>query len=77
MLKERIQTSQADILIVSPQPDQYQITYDLQQNLYKILCAAQNLKPEQKGSYRLGQALLDQHTAPITEYNANDERNIF
>lgn len=46
-------------------------------NLYKLLSAIQNLRPAQTGSYRLGQALLEQHTDTIFEHDVNDESNIF
>ena len=74
-MKESIMLQKADIQIVSPNQDQY-ITPDVQQNLFKILCAIQNLKPRMKGTFRLGQALVDQHTAQITFYNPNGVENL-
>jgi len=72
-----VQAHKADILVSSANTESYDITNDVQQNLYKILSAIQNLKPVQQGSYRMGQALMDQHTEPVSDYNKNEDRNIF
>lgn len=37
-MKGKIQNQKADILIVSTRKDSYNITVDVQQNLFKILC---------------------------------------
>jgi hypothetical protein len=48
-MKDQVTAQKADILIVSSRSESYDITQDLQENLYKILCGIQNLKPVQKG----------------------------
>lgn len=74
-MKESIKLQKADIQIVSPNQDCF-ITPDVQQNLLKILCAIQNLKPKMKGTFRLSQALIDQHTDQISEQNPNEVENL-
>lgn len=46
-------------------------------NLFKILCAVQNLRPNQRGSYQIDDGTLESLTSKIFKQNVNSEDNIF
>lgn len=74
-LKRTLNSHRVNMLIEAPPGDF--VPADVQTNLFKILCAVQNLRPNQRGSLRFDDATLEQLTSQTFKHNPNSEDNIF
>ena len=69
-LKVLLRSQNTNLLVVSNQDDYPQ---DIEKNLFKVLCAIFNLKPNQKGLYVMDEELLEQYCEQIETSKFNTD----